>query len=132
MRADQTSIGRQEGRFDGLGERDVHGIRTADARAQFPCTLEERSVVDALTRPIPQIIDRLGCGRSVQTTEFQVLADDAENLDIDQVGGELFLVRGKSVADGRGCWRCCDDLEQAACVNDQHRATVHAPRRGRR
>lgn len=46
-------------------------------------------MAEALARPILQVLNGLIGGRGIQPPEVKVAPDDAENLDVDDVGGSL-------------------------------------------
>jgi len=83
-------------------------------------------VPEALARPLGQVAYCLGRGGAIKATLPVLVADYAENLDVNHLRCGPILVFGETCANRLSRWRGGNQLEQAAGVNYQHPATVPA------
>lgn len=114
-----------------LGQGDIHGVPAANVFPQFPCPAEQEAVAEPLGWPGEQIVHgERGLGL-VQAPSEQVSPDDAEDLHVDDVGGDLIRIGGKASPDLVRARRSDQHLVQTRGVNDEHRAKAHAVRRSR-
>jgi len=70
-------------------------------------------VPESFSRPVPQILHGLGRGGVVEPAESVVTADDAHDLDIDDVWRGVVGIRRQAETDALGERSIGDDLVQA-------------------